>query len=181
MLHGHPAWSSLGDDVQLRLGIRATDPTLEVNAVVHGGVSSRIAFERTINGERLGSTITSVRATGRGLPVLGADRILTLPLQDPAAPRDPNRIRLTIPGSGPAGVFPVEIELRDADSGDVLSSFVTHLVAVRPAAARDRALADPAPGGVALARRGVAVDHGRGASRRPRSRRRSRPPVASAT
>jgi hypothetical protein len=135
VLRGQPAWSSLGDDVQLRLGIRSADPALEVNAVVHSGVSSRIAFERTINGERLGSTITSLAQPVAALPVLGADRILTLPLQDPAAPRDPNRIRLTIPGSGPAGVFPVEIELRTADSGEVLSSFVTHLVAVRRAAA----------------------------------------------
>ncbi len=135
VLRGQPAWSSLGDDVQLRLGIRSADPTVEVNAVVHGAVSSRIAFERTINGERLGSTITSFVQPVATLPVVGADRILTLPLQDPAAPRDPNRIRLTIPGSGPGAVFPVEIELRAADSGAVLSSFVTHLVAVSPAPA----------------------------------------------
>jgi len=136
VLHGQPAWSNLGDDVQLRLGIRA-DPaaTLEVNAVVHSAVSSRIAFERTVNGDRLGSTITSWTQPVALLPVLGADRIFTMPLQDPAAPRVSNRIRLTSPGSGPAAVFPVEIELRDTQSGDVVSSFVTHLVTVRRAAA----------------------------------------------
>ena len=135
-LRGQPAWSDLGDDVQLRLGIRA-DPgatTLEVNAVVHSAVSSRIAFERTINGERLGSTITSWAQPVAALPVLGTDRIFTLPLQDPTAARDPNRIRLPMP-AGPAAVFPVEVELRDTQSGDVLSSFVTHLVTVRRAAA----------------------------------------------
>ena len=132
ILRGQPAWSNLGDDVQLRLGIRAdTSPALDVNAVIHAGVSSRIAFERTINGVRLGPTVTSRSAPVASLPILGTDRIFTLPLQDPAAARDPDRIRLTIPGSGPAGVFPVEIELRDPDSGDVISSFVTHLVAVR--------------------------------------------------
>src|SRR4029079_18326457 len=84
-LPAQPAWSSLGDDVPLRLGIGATGPPLEVNAVVHSSVSRRIAFERTINGERLGSTITSFAQPVGALPVLGADRILTLPLQDPAA------------------------------------------------------------------------------------------------
>ena len=105
MLEGQPAWSSLGDDVQLRLGIRA-DPgaALEIHAVVHEGVSSRIAFERTINGERLGSTVTSFVRPVAELPVVGADRILTLGLQNPAAPRDPNRIRLSVPG--PAGRLP---------------------------------------------------------------------------
>lgn len=135
VLHGQPAWSDLGDDVQLRLGIRApASAALEINAVVHAAVSSRIAFERTLNGDRLGSTVVSVPQPVAALPVVGSDHVFTLPLQDPAAPRDPNRIRLPIPGSGPAGVFPVEIELRDAQSGDVLSSFVTQLVAVRPAA-----------------------------------------------
>jgi hypothetical protein len=129
-LEGQPAWSSLGEDVQLRLAIRS-DPAaaLEIHVVVHQGVSSRIAFERTLDGDRLGSTVTSFDRSVADLPVIGSDRILTLGLQDPAAPRDTNRIRLSVPG--PAGVFPVEIELRDSATGDVLSSFVTPLVAVR--------------------------------------------------
>ena len=133
-LEGQPAWSNLGDDVQLRLAIRA-DPgaVLELHVVVHEGVSSRIAFERTINGQRLGSTVTSFDRPVAELPVVGSDRILTVGLQDPSAPRDPNRVRLSVPG--PAGVFPMEIELRDTGTDDVLSSFVTPLVAVRPPAA----------------------------------------------
>jgi hypothetical protein len=127
-LRGQPAWSRLGEDVQLRLGIRgATSPTLEVAAIVHSAVASRIAFERTISGDRLGATVASTTTPVSALPVVGTDRVLTLPLQDPAAPRDPNRIRLNI-GTGPAGVFPLEVVLRDPDSGDVLSSFVTELV-----------------------------------------------------
>jgi hypothetical protein len=133
-LDGQPAWSSLGDDVQLQLAVRA-DPSaaLEIHVVVHAAISSRIAFERTLSGDRLGSTVTSFDRPMAALPVVGPDRILILNLQDPAAPRDPNRIRLSVPG--PAGVFPLEIQLRDSASGDVLSSFVTHLVAVPRAAA----------------------------------------------
>ena len=122
----------MGDDVPLRLGVRVPAASgLEVRATVFGAVLSRLSFERTLKGERLGSRLGSRAALVDDLPVVGADRVLTLPLQDPALARDPNRIRLSIPGSGEAGVYPVEIELRDPDSADVVDSFVTDLVAVR--------------------------------------------------
>lgn len=132
-LQGQPAWSYQGDDVPLRLDVRApTTAGLEILTVVHSAVSSRIAFERTVSGERLGGVITTRSTPVADLPVVGADRVVTLPLQDPAAPRDPARIRLSVPGT--AAVFPVEIELRDSASDAVASHFVTELVvASRPA------------------------------------------------
>ena len=45
-------------------------------------------------------------------------RILTLKLQDPNAPRDTSRLRLPLPRSSNTGVYPVEIELRDPESGE---------------------------------------------------------------
>ena len=131
-LTGQPAWSTLGDDVAFRLRLRAdTTQGLEVHAIVYGAVLSRIAFERTLNGERLGRDVTAHSTPVDALPVVGADRLFTLGLQDPAGPFDANRLRLPIPGSGTAGVFPVKLELRESSSGRVLDDFVTDIVAVR--------------------------------------------------
>ncbi len=129
-LQGQPAWSYQGDDVPLRLDVRApTTAGLEILTVVHSAVSSRIAFERTVSGDRLGGVITTRSTPVADLPVVGTDRVVTLPLQDPDAPRDPARIRLSVPGT--AAVFPVEIELRDTTTDAVASHFVTELVVAR--------------------------------------------------
>ena len=129
-LSGQPAWSYQGDDVALRIDLRApTTAGLEILTIVHSAVSSRIAFERTVSGEKLGGVITTRSTPVADLPIVGTDRVVTLPLQDPDAPRDPARIRLSVPGT--AAVFPVEIELRDATSATVASRFVTELVVVR--------------------------------------------------
>ena len=128
VLRGQPAWSAPGDDVPFRLAIRAPQPGLEVQLVVHSAVLSRIAFERTLTGDRLGSQVASRSMPVDSMAVVGTDRVFTLGLQDPAARRDQTRVSL---GSTGTGVFPVEIDLRDPDSNRVLDSFVTDLVAVR--------------------------------------------------
>ncbi|MGZ4674910.1 MAG: DUF6049 family protein [Acidimicrobiia bacterium] len=128
-LTAQPAWSRPGDDVLLRLRVGGTpSAALEVAAEIHSAVSSRIALEQTINGERLGGTITTRSTPLAQLPVVGPDRVLTLPLQDPAAARDPQRIQLRPTGAG--SVFPVVVQLRDPDSGTVASRFVTDLILV---------------------------------------------------
>ena len=131
-LRGQPAWSTLGDDVPLRLGIRAAPGVaFEVGAEIHAAVLSRFAFENTLDGSRLGRRLVSVSAPVDTLPLVGTDRVFTLPLQDPDAPRDATRLRLPLPGSAMAGVFPVKIELRDPSSATIIDSFVTELVAAR--------------------------------------------------
>jgi hypothetical protein len=128
-LTAQPAWSKPGDDVLLRLDVHGTPLTaLEVSAHVHSPVTSRTAFEQTVNGNRLGGTVATRTAKLADLPVVASDRILTLPLQDPAAARDLSRIPLRVTGAG--SVYPVEIELRDPDSSTVLSRFVTDLLLI---------------------------------------------------
>jgi len=134
-LLSQPAWSPLGSDVPVRVDLAGATPGLEVRAVVHTYVQSRIAFERTLEGERLGSEIGTVAQPVELLPASPeGGRVLTLPLQDPSAPRDPNRLRISLPRTVAAGVYPVEIELRDPERGEVLAGFVTHLVATAPVA-----------------------------------------------
>jgi hypothetical protein len=128
-----PAWASLGANVPLRLAMTGPLAGLEVRATVHSSMTSRTAFERTVDGERLGSTVATAAADPAALPASPAGgRIFTLALQDPNQPRDPSRLRLPMPRGSMTGVFPVEIELRDPESGERRSSFVTHLVGVAP-------------------------------------------------
>lgn len=131
-LTGQPAWSTLGDDIpfRLRLDVGAGDG-IEVRAIVYPAVLSRIEFERTLDGDRLGRDVNARSLPVTVLPVVGADRLFTLGLQDPTGPSDSDRIRLTIPGSGDSGVFPVKLQLRESESGRVLDDFVTDIVAVR--------------------------------------------------
>ncbi len=130
-----PAWTTLGDDVAFRLAISGDLGGLEARAIVHSSLTSRTGFDRSIDGERLGSTIGTTGAPASTLPIAPeGGRILTLKLQDPNAPRDASRFRVPMPRGSNTGVFPVEIELRDPQTGERVSSFVTQLVAVVPAA-----------------------------------------------
>jgi hypothetical protein len=130
-----PAYATLGADVPLRLAVTGPVEGLEARAIVHASMTSRTGFERSIDGDRLGSTVATVGAPAATLPFSpDGGRVLDLALQDPNAPRDPNRLRLPMPRSSNTGVFPVEIELRDPESGERVSSFVTHLVASTPRA-----------------------------------------------
>jgi hypothetical protein len=130
-----PAWSELGADVPLRLALTGPLAGLELRAIVHSSMTSRTGFERTVDGERLGSTVATAAAAPESLPPSPAGgRIFTLRLQNPNAGRDPQRLRLPMPRGSRTGVFPVEIELRDPESGERASSFVTHVVGIAPSA-----------------------------------------------
>ena len=148
-----PAWTPLGGDLPLRLALDGATDNLEVRAVVHAFLSSRIGFERTLDGDRLTSVIGSRSALVAALPTApNGGRVLTLGLQDPSpsAPRDPNRLRIPLPRGVPAGVYPVEVELRDPSSGQRISGFVTYLVATSPAAAAANGVAPGAAIGTRL-------------------------------
>ncbi len=131
-LTGQPAWSTLGDDLTFRLAL-TSGPTLalEVRAIFYSAVLSRIAFERSLDGERLGRDVVSRSIPVTAMPVVGTDHLFTIGLQDPAAPSDSSRVRLSLPASGNAGVFPVRLQLRESESGRVLDDFVTEVVAIR--------------------------------------------------
>lgn len=129
-----PAYATLGTDVPMRLSITGPIAGLDVRATIHSAITSRTAFERTVTGERLGSTVASTSAAADALPIApSGGRVFTLRLQDPNAPRDPSRLRVPVPRGNRTGVFPVEVELRNPDTGDRVAGFVTHLATVAPA------------------------------------------------
>ena len=124
------SWLVPGQTAVVELAVDDTvAPDLEVAIVTHQAVDSRTRFERTLVGEDLGS---SVSGGAIGFPVAAlprttsGTRILQLGLQDPALPRDPNRLPLSR-----TNVYPLEFELRDADD-NALAEFVLPLVVVAP-------------------------------------------------
>ena len=133
-LTGQPAWTALGGDVTFRLALaNASAPNLEVRAIFYGATLSRIAFERSLDGDRLGRDVVARSVAVASMPVIGNDRTFSIGLQDPKLASDAARVRLSIPPSARAGIFPVKLQLREPDSGRVLDDFVTPVVAVRPA------------------------------------------------
>ena len=127
-LRSQPAWASAGDDVRLGLTVRGPVAGLEVRAVIHTYLTTRAGFDRAVTGSRLGGIVGTAAAPADALP-LGT---LTIPLQNPDAPRDSTRIRVPFPRGGRAGVFPVEVEVRNPDTGDRAAAFVTFLTIVAP-------------------------------------------------
>lgn len=127
-LRSQPAWASAGDDVRLGLAVRGDVAGLEVRAVIHTYLTTRAGFDRAVTGSRLGGIVGTAAAPADALP-LGT---LTLPLQNPDAPRDTTRIRVPFPRGGRAGVFPVEVEVRNPSTGERAASFVTFLTIVAP-------------------------------------------------
>lgn len=118
-------WVGTGGELVLRVAADAADPPdTELAVAVHGRITSRSQFARTLVGAALSSTITVV---SEPLTELGPDPAgaltIRLPVQDPAGPRDPGRLVLSR-----EGVYPVRVELRELGGGEVLAGFTTHLV-----------------------------------------------------
>lgn len=129
-LRSQPAWASVGDDVTFVLGLRGELAGLEVRAVIHTYITTRAGFERATTGSRLGGVVGTTATPADALPG-GA---LILPLQDPAQPRVVERVRVPLPRGGRAGVFPIELEVRDPETGERFASVVTFLTIVSPLA-----------------------------------------------
>jgi hypothetical protein len=120
-------WVAPGQELVLRVHVEADDrEATELAVSVHSRLTSRSEFERSLETAPRGAPLTVVSAP---LAQLGADPAgaltVRLPVQDPAQPRDPNRLFLAKPG-----VYPVRVELREGGGGGALAGFTTHLVAV---------------------------------------------------
>jgi hypothetical protein len=124
-----PAWARLGDDVAIRLRLAGPVAGLEVRAVVYAAVGSRSAFLQTTTGDRLGSVLDTYSVPAE---FVAAGAPLVLPVQDPRRPPEAGRLRIPLPRGLDAGVFPIEIELRDPSLGKRHAVAITHLVVVGP-------------------------------------------------
>lgn len=120
-------WVGPGGQMDLTLAIEgAAESDLEIAAAVHQPVGSRSAFQRSLDGRGLGSLVTGGFIAARVAELErgpGGVVFMRLPVQDPAQPRDRNRLQLSRPG-----VYPVEVALRTTGETKALDQLVTHLV-----------------------------------------------------
>lgn len=132
-------WVGPGEELVLRLNVTTSEAPADVElaVAVYRRVTSRSEFTRTITDGPRGNPLTVVPPAR--LADLASDAggalLVRLPVQDPALPADPARIRLAA-----EGVYPVRVELRETGGGKSLSNLGTNLVYTRP----------PQPGGHAL-------------------------------
>lgn len=127
-LQAQPAWANAGDDAPFVLGLKGNLAGLEARALIHTYITTRGGFEKAVAGRRLGSVVGTAAAPADAL----TNSTLLIPLQDPGAQRDTLRVRVPLPRGGRAGVFPIELEVRDPETGDVYASLVTFLTIVSP-------------------------------------------------
>jgi len=124
-LQGQTPWVAPGGDLVLRLHVKGDPSGLEIAATVHRAVATRSQLADTVAGRRLGGVEGLVVQPVDGLPIDGdGNRVLTIGIQDPNAPRDPARVALPRDISA---IYPVEIELRTAKNDATIDQFVTHL------------------------------------------------------
>lgn len=122
-----PAWTAVGGELPLRLKVDDGRPGLDLRFTLHGRLSSRTAFERTTLGEGLGSTLARIDLALDDQPTTrDGEVVATLGL------RGSDRSGSGLLPATHTGVYPMEVELIDPDTGDALSAFVTWLVAVEP-------------------------------------------------
>ncbi len=121
-------WVGPGGDMMLR--VRVDRPTgasnLEFALTLFPAVATRSEFGETLADRMPDSAyvaLTPVPLAGLR-PDANGDVTLTVPIRDPALPRDPARVLLP----SRDGVYPLRVELRDRFAGSVVDKFVTHLL-----------------------------------------------------
>jgi len=151
-LAAQPAWAALGTPTPLDLDVEGDPAGLDVRVLLHRSVGSRIGFDETVSGRRLGTVVDATTVPVDGLPLAGGHRRLDLAVGTPTPPPPPPvpaEPGAPVGPGGPAeppappppepavtlpvrsmGVYPLEIALRPRGSDDVLDRFVTSLVAI---------------------------------------------------
>jgi hypothetical protein len=125
---GQSPWVMTGGDFQLRVHVeRPTGASnLEFALTLFPAVATRSEFGETLSDQMSDSPLVALQPVPlAGLrPETNGDVVLTIPVRDPALPRDPARVLLP-PRDG---VYPVRVELRDRLAGATVDRFVTHLL-----------------------------------------------------
>lgn len=132
------AWTLTGGDVHAKLDVQGAAPGASIWFIAHQSLQSRDAFDSTLEAEGdLGGTNDTVVVPVDALPLdANGNRDLTLRLEVPGGVR----LAETLGARGP-GVYPLEVELRDADN-ETQAGFITYLVVVGGAGA-DAAITSP--------------------------------------
>jgi hypothetical protein len=121
-------WVSTGGDFLMR--VRVDRPTgasnLEFAITLFPAVVTRSEFGETLSDQMADSPLVTLQpvALSSLRQEANGEVVLTVPVRDPALPRDPSRVLLP-PRDG---VYPVRVELRDRLTNTTVDRFVTHLL-----------------------------------------------------
>ena len=121
-------WTFVGGSLNatLRVDGAAAGAGFTISVIAHQALDSRGEFDRSLDGEDLGSVSDSVDVPLDTLPVdANGNRTLEIGLEQP------NLRRVELLRARRSGVYPLEIELRDADE-QTQAGLVTYLPVVEP-------------------------------------------------
>jgi hypothetical protein len=124
------SWVAPGET--LTMAVRTADvvdpAALEMAVTVHPAVKSRNDLARSSRGEGLTAPLSRADSVVP-LPLVPANvdgsLSVAVPTRAAGSASDPARVRLPGPG-----IYPVQVELREAGGGDTVDRFTTHLLAV---------------------------------------------------
>jgi hypothetical protein len=121
-------WVSTGGDFLLRVHVDRPPgaSNLELDLTLFPAVATRSEFGETLSDHMSDSALVALAPVPLSSlrPESNGDVVVTIPVRDPALPRDPSRVLLP-PRDG---VYPVRVELRDSLTGAVVDHFVTHVL-----------------------------------------------------
>ncbi|MEX2434246.1 MAG: DUF6049 family protein [Acidimicrobiia bacterium] len=127
-------WTLVGGDVHMKLALDGADAGagFTISVVSYSSIDSRSEFDRTLDGEELGSFLDQVVVPVDALSVdAQGNRDLAFRLEVSGGARLVETLR-----APRAGVYPLEVELRDADD-NTQAGFVTYLTTVAPLGSPD--------------------------------------------
>lgn len=130
VLASQTPWVGPGQELDIRVNVTsaASPAKLELAVSVFRAVSSRSEFLLTLQDRvRAPAVSTSATPLNQLAPDAAGAFTLRLPVQDPAQPADPTRLRLRT-----EGVYPVRVELREVGGGRTVDRFTTHLLYASP-------------------------------------------------
>lgn len=135
-------WVAPGGEFALRLLVVTTGDRadIELAVAVHRPVTNRTAFAQTLEDQVRGTPITVATSNLAELtPDEAGAVVVRLPVEDldPATATDRSRLQLGRSG----GVYPVRVELRRTEGGEVLDTLTTHLLYATPTESPDLRLA----------------------------------------
>jgi hypothetical protein len=111
------AWTPVGGTARLALTVEAPPPEARLSATVGQAVTTRTRFDEVVGGGPFGSVLNQVSLPLAQLPTeLDGLVRLDLGLPAPTATRAPLELNVRRPG-----VYPLDLELRDADERPVAS------------------------------------------------------------
>jgi len=115
-------------DLRLFVTTHERPNDVELAVTVYPRLRNRSEYARSLDDKIGRGPLRTISSTLDQLaPDSGGAFLVRIPVRDPAGPADSGRLNLSLPG-----VYPVQVELRQAGGGETLDRFTTHLLYTPP-------------------------------------------------